>query len=232
MRKEAQEQIDRLEAAKIDNYDLYNSMMQIVEECQTDSSTEYIYEQYFELGQFTADKRAITKLINKMTYQQQDTTPPTPVAVETVETAAPTAAPLMKVDKRAAREAYSKGQKVWLYPSKMYFNPNDHKSPGLLASWIWKSQPAPAPDDAHEFEKAVNAFSFYNCTNEAGRYPHYYIDTPAPQPQPEQLYKVYKVGRKSYRRTILYRNLSLDEARRTVNRYPDSTRSMVVFAKM
>ena len=42
-----------------------------------------------------------------------------------------------------------------------------------------------------------------------------------------QLFKVYKVGRKSHRRTILRRNLTEAEARRVVKQYPDSSRSMV-----
>lgn len=44
-------------------------------------------------------------------------------------------------------------------------------------------------------------------------------------------YKVYKVFRVSNRREIIKRGLSLDEAKRLVNRYPDSNRSMVVFSK-
>lgn len=44
-------------------------------------------------------------------------------------------------------------------------------------------------------------------------------------------YNVVKVGRKSGRRTVLERNLTKDEAKRVVARYPDSSRSMVVFMK-
>ena len=45
------------------------------------------------------------------------------------------------------------------------------------------------------------------------------------------LYKVFKVGRKSLRRTIIRRNLTEAEAKRVVKSYPDSTRSMVVYTK-
>jgi hypothetical protein len=45
------------------------------------------------------------------------------------------------------------------------------------------------------------------------------------------LYKVYKVGRKSCRRTTLRINLTRSEAQRVVQSYPDSNRSMVVFTK-
>lgn len=44
-------------------------------------------------------------------------------------------------------------------------------------------------------------------------------------------YKVVKIMRVSGRRQILERNLSREEAMRVVNRYPDSSRSMVVFYK-
>jgi hypothetical protein len=44
-------------------------------------------------------------------------------------------------------------------------------------------------------------------------------------------YKVVKIFRISSRKQVLNRNLTRDEAKRIVNSYPDSSRSMVVFAK-
>lgn len=44
-------------------------------------------------------------------------------------------------------------------------------------------------------------------------------------------YKVYKIFRVSHRRQIIRRGLTIDEAKRLVNSYPNSTRSMVVFSK-
>ena len=44
-------------------------------------------------------------------------------------------------------------------------------------------------------------------------------------------YKVVKIFRKSSRREVLRRGLTLDEAKQVVARYPDSSRSMVVFTK-
>jgi len=44
-------------------------------------------------------------------------------------------------------------------------------------------------------------------------------------------YKVVKIFRKSNRREIIRRNLTIDEAKRVVNSYPDSNTSMVVFSK-
>jgi hypothetical protein len=45
-------------------------------------------------------------------------------------------------------------------------------------------------------------------------------------------YNIVKVFRKSGRREILEKNLTLEEARRVVSRYPNSNTSMVVFMKM
>ena len=44
-------------------------------------------------------------------------------------------------------------------------------------------------------------------------------------------YKVVKIFRVSRRREVLQRNLSREEAKRLVNSYPNSERSMVVFMK-
>jgi len=44
-------------------------------------------------------------------------------------------------------------------------------------------------------------------------------------------YKVVKLFRVSNRRQVIERGLTREEAQRVVTRYPDSTRSMVVFCK-
>jgi hypothetical protein len=44
-------------------------------------------------------------------------------------------------------------------------------------------------------------------------------------------FKVVKIMRKSRRREILERNLTKEQAMRVVNRYPDSSRSIVVFER-
>jgi len=44
-------------------------------------------------------------------------------------------------------------------------------------------------------------------------------------------YKVVKIFRVSNRRQVLRRGLTREEAKRVVNSYPDSSRSMVVFMK-
>ena len=44
-------------------------------------------------------------------------------------------------------------------------------------------------------------------------------------------YKVVKIFRKSNRRELIRRNLTIDEAKRLVNSYPDKNNSMIVFFK-
>jgi hypothetical protein len=47
----------------------------------------------------------------------------------------------------------------------------------------------------------------------------------------QDFYKVIKVGRISARKTILHKWKTLEEAKRIVESYPDSNRSMVIFTK-
>jgi len=44
-------------------------------------------------------------------------------------------------------------------------------------------------------------------------------------------YKVFKVHRKSRRRVILQRNLTIGDAKKIVNAFPDSQKSMVCFTE-
>jgi (2Fe-2S) ferredoxin len=48
---------------------------------------------------------------------------------------------------------------------------------------------------------------------------------------PEPNYKVFRVYRNSGRRKTLYRNLTLETAKRIVNSFHDSEKSMVCFTK-
>lgn len=47
----------------------------------------------------------------------------------------------------------------------------------------------------------------------------------------EPKYKVVRISRNSGRRRLIDKNLTLDEAKRMVNRYPCSQKTMVVFTK-
>lgn len=47
----------------------------------------------------------------------------------------------------------------------------------------------------------------------------------------EVKYKVVKIFAKSARRQVLEKNLTLEQAKRIVNSFPDSTKSMICFTK-
>jgi len=69
-----------------------------------------------------------------------------------------------RIQKRKARSLFNKGRTVYLVPSKL--NP---ESP--FVGYIGVNK-----DRSGDFDKAVNAFEYYNCTNETGRYAHFYTD--------------------------------------------------------
>jgi hypothetical protein len=48
---------------------------------------------------------------------------------------------------------------------------------------------------------------------------------------PEPRYKVFRVYKNSGRKKILYKNLMLETAKKIVNSFPDSEKSMVCFTK-
>lgn len=44
-------------------------------------------------------------------------------------------------------------------------------------------------------------------------------------------YKVFRVMRKSCRKVVIERNLTIEQAKRLVNSFPDSNKSMVCFTE-
>lgn len=72
---------------------------------------------------------------------------------------------LQKVNKSRARKAFNANQPIWI--TACYMRPET----GIrLNSECYA-------DLEHDFDKIINAFQYYNCTNETGRYPAYYIET-------------------------------------------------------
>ena len=70
---------------------------------------------------------------------------------------------LIRVNKTKARRLYNEGISIYLVACKM--------SPYSLWFSPVELNQAREPD----FNKAVNAFIYYNCMYETGYYPHYYI---------------------------------------------------------
>ena len=70
-----------------------------------------------------------------------------------------------KVTKTTARKVFNANNPVWITACNM------RPECGIrLNSECYK-------DMGKDFDKIINAFQYYNCNNECGRYPAYYIET-------------------------------------------------------
>lgn len=70
---------------------------------------------------------------------------------------------MKRISKTAARKLYSEGKMFWMTAANM------RPECGLLINYK-------KDDEPKDFDKLYNAFVYYNCNNECGRYPAYYIE--------------------------------------------------------
>lgn len=70
---------------------------------------------------------------------------------------------MKKINKAIARRMYNEGKEFWITACNM------RPECGILIN----SRYYQFKDDS--FDKVVNAFTYYNCNPETGRYPAYYI---------------------------------------------------------
>lgn len=68
--------------------------------------------------------------------------------------------PVQRVTKRTARRLHSAGVAVWMLPCNMRVN-NTWMQPAQLQA-------------TEAFDRQVNAYEYYNCAFETGRYAAYY----------------------------------------------------------
>lgn len=68
-----------------------------------------------------------------------------------------------RISKAAARKMYDAGRVVWACPVKM--RPDGYFSTAC---------PLRGVEEGRTFEQAVNAFEFYNCNGETGKYTAFY----------------------------------------------------------
>ena len=73
---------------------------------------------------------------------------------------------LDRLDKRAARKAFNSGAEIMVIPCKC--NPEN----AFINFGVWVSKNEMSDD--YDFDQFVNAFEFYNCNPETGRYASYY----------------------------------------------------------
>lgn len=70
-----------------------------------------------------------------------------------------------KINKRIARKLYQEGKSFWIVACNM------RPECGCLIGSASFEQLADIP-----FDTMVNNFTYYNCTNETGRYPAFYVE--------------------------------------------------------
>lgn len=73
----------------------------------------------------------------------------------------------VRVQKQKARSLHKAGKTIYVLPSNIR----------LGNAWI---QPCEIPaygEEDNEFDKFCNAYTYYNCNNECGKYIHFYIRT-------------------------------------------------------
>lgn len=69
-----------------------------------------------------------------------------------------------RINKAIARKVYDNGKTIFMQSCNISFDS------------MWQSACPITPDVTTSFDSVVNAFQYYNCDSERGRYPHYYIE--------------------------------------------------------
>lgn len=80
---------------------------------------------------------------------------------------------VMQVTSSKAKKAYESGKPIWLHPCNMRVN-NAWQKPMPTSK---KRIEDNAFTDRCTFENVVNDFRYYNCDNERGRYPIFFVPT-------------------------------------------------------
>lgn len=76
-----------------------------------------------------------------------------------------------RINKREARKVWNNGGELKIVQCKA--NINSHWFAGFLDS---KNDPGMMENYGGDFDKFVDYFTVYNCCNELGRYPAFYIE--------------------------------------------------------
>ena len=72
---------------------------------------------------------------------------------------------MKKITKVTARKLYNEGKELWITACNM------RPETGILIGSASFERMADIP-----FDTMVNSFTYYNCDNERGRYPAYYVE--------------------------------------------------------
>ena len=72
---------------------------------------------------------------------------------------------MKKINKATARKLYNEGKEFWITACTM------RPEAGILIGSLSFERMADIP-----FDTMIDSFSYYNCDNERGRYPAYYVE--------------------------------------------------------
>lgn len=72
---------------------------------------------------------------------------------------------MKKINKTQARKLWNAGKEFWMVACNMRYDCGLLIDPTRIAT-----------DFNNEFDKLYNAFVYYNCDNERGRYPAFYVN--------------------------------------------------------
>lgn len=70
---------------------------------------------------------------------------------------------MKKINKVVARRMYKEGKSFIIVPCKC--SPSSQFAVHMKSGWMWR-----------DFNNFYNEFLFYNCNNETGRYPAFYVE--------------------------------------------------------
>ena len=70
---------------------------------------------------------------------------------------------MKKINKAVARRMYKEGKPFTIVPCKC--SPSSQFAVHMKSGWTWR-----------DFNNFYNEFLFYNCNNETGRYPAFYME--------------------------------------------------------
>lgn len=70
---------------------------------------------------------------------------------------------MKQINKTAARKLYKEGKPFIIVPCNM--SPDSMFAIHMKSGWMWRN-----------FDNFYNEFCYYNCNNETGRYPRFYLE--------------------------------------------------------
>lgn len=74
---------------------------------------------------------------------------------------------VIQVSKTKAKNAFNNGKNVWLHPCLMRLN-NVWQSPYCFNKAKYNDNPS--------FDTIINSYKYYNCNNQLGTYPIFFIE--------------------------------------------------------